>query len=108
MRNLVKWALLGLLLLTLVLYGCPIYRIFGLLCPACGTTRGWLSFLKGEVGRAFQYNMLFWMMPIYLYLWIHRNMLSRRRAVDVFLVIATICMVGMNVMRWLGLFKMPI
>ena len=44
--------------------GCIFKKLSGLSCPGCGMTRAWLSFLKGDIGKAFYYHPLFWMMIV--------------------------------------------
>ncbi len=36
--------------------GCPIYRLTGFPCPACGTTRALISLVKLNLGGYFHYN----------------------------------------------------
>ena len=38
---------------------CPLRRLVGVPCAACGTTRGWLTLLRGDVLGAFGHNPLF-------------------------------------------------
>ncbi len=45
------WAALSL--------GCPIRKITGIPCPACGTTRALLAFVYGDIRAAFAYHPLF-------------------------------------------------
>lgn len=109
MRKARKNIILGCLLLFLVGYGCPIYRLFGILCPACGTTRAWFAFFRGKIAEAFQYNPLFWSMPIFIFLFVHRKILFQRvRMVDGVLFLLAISMTVMNILRWFGMFKMPV
>lgn len=44
--------------------GCIFKKLSGLSCPGCGMTRAWLSFLKGDIGKAFYYHPLFWMIIV--------------------------------------------
>ncbi|MDE6839940.1 MAG: DUF2752 domain-containing protein [Oscillospiraceae bacterium] len=55
------------------LFGCPIYRWSGLMCPGCGLTRAWLCFLCGDWGQAVQYHLLFLPTPVFLFLFAHRE-----------------------------------
>ncbi len=43
---------------------CWMKAIFGLPCPGCGMTRAWLALFRGDVGRAFGMNPMFWSIPI--------------------------------------------
>ena len=42
---------------------CIIYNVFGLPCPACGMTRAFVSLFRLEIGRAFFYHPLFFIVP---------------------------------------------
>lgn len=60
--------LLVLFILIAIFYildiGCIFKKLSGLSCPGCGMTRAWLSFLKGDIGKAFYYHPLFWMIIV--------------------------------------------
>lgn len=93
----------------LVLIGCPIYRLTGVLCPTCGVTRGWLAFFQGDVGRAFQYHALFPLIPLFLFVFAHRSVFMKKwqRVADVFLYSFAGLLFIYNVHRWFGMFIMP-
>lgn len=38
---------------------CPLHELTGLWCPGCGLTRATSAILRGHVGAAFGYNILF-------------------------------------------------
>jgi len=42
---------------------CVIYHITGLPCPACGLTRAFIAFVRLDMGQAFFYHPLFWVVP---------------------------------------------
>ena len=44
--------------------GCIFKKLSGLSCPGCGMTRAWLSLFKGDIGKAFYYHPLFWMIIV--------------------------------------------
>jgi len=46
---------------------CPIYRIFGVPCLACGTTRAYKLFLTGHIKEAFLMHPLFLLPIIFLF-----------------------------------------
>ena len=58
----------GMLIYASILYifkiGCPILRITGIPCPGCGMTRAWLSVLRLDFVAAFEYNAMFWSIPL--------------------------------------------
>ena len=81
--------LLGLVLLVLGglsiflyhrfgLISCPIYRIFGIPCPTCGTTRAWVRFFKGDIAGAFSMHPLFLFIPIFILYLFFYDRLSRK------------------------------
>lgn len=43
---------------------CPIKYITGISCAGCGMTRAYLSLLRLDIGEAFAYHPLFWLVPI--------------------------------------------
>jgi hypothetical protein len=46
---------------------CPIYRYLHVLCPGCGATRALAALLRGDLGGALGWNMLFVaMLPLLL------------------------------------------
>lgn len=50
----------------LLAVGCPFYRLTGIVCPGCGLTRAWYSFLTGDWKSAMEYHPLFLVAPVYL------------------------------------------
>ena len=49
---------------------CIIKHFTGIECPGCGLTRAWLSVMRFDLVTAFQYNPMFWSVPIiFLYYW---------------------------------------
>ena len=69
-RAIVSFLVLALVLTGLVLFGCPIYKIFGVPCPACGVTRAWLCLFRGDVAGAFRHHLFFFAVPFYLVLFV--------------------------------------
>lgn len=63
-RKLLRYAgvCLGLFLVGSVV-GCPIQRLTGIPCPACGMSRAWKCVLLLEFRHALEYHPLFWMAP---------------------------------------------
>ena len=72
--ELMPFALITVLLIT----GCPVYNIFKIECPACGTTRAWISFLKGDFIVAFKYNAFFFIMPLFILYFIFKNRIPQK------------------------------
>lgn len=71
--------LLLALLAALTVYGCPFYRLLHIRCPGCGLTHAWLSFLRGDVRRALEYHLFFLPMPLFIVLFIHRDVKVLRK-----------------------------
>ena len=63
----------GAVILFLCFWGCPVNKLFHLHCPACGTTRAWMSVLRGDIHTAFLYNAFFWILPFVLLYAAHMN-----------------------------------
>ena len=42
---------------------CTLYNLFGVPCPACGMTRAFVSLFRLDIGRAFFYHPLFFLVP---------------------------------------------
>ena len=101
-----------LLVATLVLAvsGCPIYELFGVICPACGTTRAWLCFLSGQYKRAFQYNAYFMVMPMILVLFANYDFIPQKykRIILIILVILCVLIFIYYFLRLCGLCIMPV
>ena len=53
---------LGLWLMG-ILVGCPLQRLTGIPCPACGMSRAWSCVLHFQFRQALQYHPLFWLAP---------------------------------------------
>ena len=52
--------LLGLIVLViLLLWGCPFWIIIGVPCPGCGITRAWMLAVRGNLGEAFAMHPLY-------------------------------------------------
>lgn len=59
MRRILKYIILIVLLFIIFYWGCPFYKVFGLTCPACGTTHSWIYLINGELGKAIKSNFFF-------------------------------------------------
>lgn len=73
--------LLGLLIVRCYL-GCPIYRLFGIVCPGCGLTRAWKYALSGEFKKAFESHLLFPLAPVVILMFFLREVVSRKGVFD--------------------------
>lgn len=49
---------------------CIFYELTGFKCPGCGTTRALFALLEGELGTAFRYNKLIFLVWPFLILYI--------------------------------------
>lgn len=104
-KNIIRNFFVLILLVILVIYGCPIYKHIGILCPACGTTRAWLSFLSGNITKAFKYNLFFPIMPIII---IFFTLPNKTKYANYLLFTSAGIIFFYNVLRWFNLFAMPI
>lgn len=59
MHKIIKFIAVLIAFLLVTVFGCPILKISGVQCPACGVTRAWINFLSGNFKAAFSYNLLF-------------------------------------------------
>ena len=68
---------LSLLFYVLDIRICPFYNLLHFQCPACGMTRAFISFMKGDVLSCIKHNLLFIpifiLVLVYLFLWLHGN-----------------------------------
>ncbi len=70
---------------------CIFKKIFGITCPGCGMTRAYLSFFKGDIKSAFEFNPMFWSVPI-LFLAILRNGKITGRKIADAVIYSLICL----------------
>lgn len=61
LRILLCLIILILLFAFSLLAGCPVRKLTGIPCPACGITRAYLSLFKGDLSGAFNYHPLFFL-----------------------------------------------
>lgn len=54
---------IGLSFLNLNESMCIFYNKYHIPCPACGTTRAYISLLKGDLIASFKNHPLFWIVP---------------------------------------------
>lgn len=105
-----KTALFAGVITLLLIFGCPIYELFGILCPCCGTTRAWLAFLSLDFATAIQNNAFFWLIPIMIigYLRLQYFGGKEKRGESIILLIASCVLFFYNCLRWLHLVAMPL
>ena len=95
-------------LAVVAMLGCPIYRLFGVPCPLCGTTRAWVSFLTGKMELAFRYHPFFLITPLWFFAVIHYSCIFKKNKVlGAFLILVALALAVMNVMRITGLLSWP-
>ncbi|MBQ7897483.1 MAG: DUF2752 domain-containing protein [Clostridia bacterium] len=90
-----------ILLIVLVIYGCPIYKWLGIPCPACGTTRAWITFIKGDIISAIKYNAFFMFFPL-LIIFFYSPQKNKFLSYVVYALVFIIFIY--NIFRWLGFF----
>ena len=96
-------ALFGVILLG-VRFGCPIYKVIGVPCPLCGTTRAWICFLSGEITKAFQYHPLFLMSPFWFFVAVHyHSLFKENRIIGVFLLCYAFALFAFHLLRMTGI-----
>ena len=74
-------AIVFILVLTLTGVGCPILYFLHVPCPACGSTRAFLSLLRFDFRGYFEYHAL--SVPLLLSVWglIHTEIFERKKLV---------------------------
>lgn len=70
---------------------CIFKKLFGITCPGCGMTRAYLSLFKGDIKSAFEFNPMFWSVPI-LFLAILRNGKITGRKIADAVIYSLICL----------------
>ncbi len=93
--------IVAILLIALIIYGCPIYKWFGVPCPACGTTRAWIFFFKGDVISAIKYNAFFMFFPLIITFFY----LPKKNTFLLYVIYVLVLIIFIyNIFRWLGFF----
>lgn len=104
LKEICRHIALAAVILTGAYYGCPIFKLFGVCCPLCGTTRAWISFLSGEIPEAFRYHPLFLISPLCFFVAVHYTVLFKRnRIIGCFLLCFAFLLAAYNLMRITGL-----
>ena len=52
---------------------CIIKAVFDIECPGCGLTRAYTSFFQLDIKKAFEYNPMFWSIPIIFLIYLFNN-----------------------------------
>lgn len=109
LKEFTKGVGLSAIILILMMYGCPLYELFGIVCPSCGVTRAWLAFFCGDFILAVRYHALFPVIPIlgglYVYRCIFPNVCPKWILVSLYVL--AILLFVYAVMRWCGFVVMP-
>lgn len=92
--------------------GCPLYELTGMTCPLCGTTRAFLSLLRGDIGTAFRCNPLFPLIPagVAAVALLYGPCKGKRWLTGIAVGIAAALAAAlflMNIFRWAGIIPMP-
>ena len=58
---------------------CLFKTVFTVECPGCGITRAWIRFLHLDIKQAFQFNPMFWSVPLVLTLYLFEKELTKYR-----------------------------
>ena len=75
---------------------CLFHLATGYLCPTCGITRAIRALLTGDVMMAFEYNRLFFLAPIIVFL---LSINTKKRWRDITMIILSVCMCIYAVVR---------
>lgn len=78
-----RLAFLCLIAVVLLLfYKCPVKMIFGIPCPGCGMTRAFLSFVRLDFKKAFDYHPLFPIVFIELVYFVFRDLIPEKYKIN--------------------------
>ena len=58
---------------------CLFKSVFGIECPGCGITRAYISILSLDIKKAFEFNPMFWSVPIVSLIYLFENKLNKYR-----------------------------
>ncbi len=87
--------LAGAVIIFFITVGCPFYRLTGVMCPTCGTSRAYLAALTGDLHTAFQMNLFFPFIPPLLFLMLHAECKVIRKLVPRLHLILIVCAVSL-------------
>lgn len=62
---------------------CPFKLIFKIPCPGCGITRAYICVLRLEFKKAFEFNHVFWAVPILFFLLITEGKQSGKKWINI-------------------------
>ncbi len=79
-------------------YTCPIRYLFGIPCPGCGMTRAYLSLLKLDFAKAFEYQSLFPIPILAVIYFLFRKKLAFSKTTENILLYTVI---GVFLLRWI-------
>ena len=89
--------------------GCPIYELFGICCPLCGTTRAWISFINGDIEAAFRYHPLFLITPLWFLAAVHyESIFNKNKTIGCVLICIAALLAIINLLRILHIIECPI
>lgn len=77
------WILGAILIMYIFKIPCLIKWIFGIECPGCGITRAYVSLFQLDLMQAFQYNRVFWVVPICFLFYLFDGQLFKRKWVNI-------------------------
>ncbi len=89
------------LITMLIITGCPIYNIFKIECPACGTTRAWICFLNGDFKKALDYNLFFFIMPFFIVYFLFKDYIPKKvtKYCDISLIVFAVFILIYHIIR---------
>lgn len=86
---------------------CIFKSIIGIPCPGCGLTRAWISFIEGDIPKAFYWHPLFLMIPILailIFLYFKGSLIKYRRYILILIMIIVSLYLVIYVVRMINLF----
>lgn len=64
MQKFLKYLSLFILLLLIFKFGCPVYKLFNITCPACGVTHAWIYLFNKNILKALKSNPFFILLTV--------------------------------------------
>ena len=61
---------------------CLFKALFHICCPGCGMTRAYLSLLRFDIRKAFEYHPMFWAVPVWYLMYLFDDKLFKPRWVN--------------------------
>lgn len=86
----VKCAVITVITILIIFFGCPLRRIFGISCAGCGMVRATAALLTGDIQAAFHCHPCVFLLPGIIYLIFYCKRRPRKIKIAAFITVAFI------------------